>query len=872
MILTVSLGIGGPVASQSDTVHTKRYADGGIYKGTFRHGQQHGTGTYTLPNGYEYTGEWVNGEIRGQGVARFPNGSVYEGEFAKGQPNGIGKIVFTDGGTYEGGWVDGKITGTGIALYANGARYEGEFLNAVHHGRGLIQYAGGAVYDGEWAKGVVEGEGKLTYADGAVYHGLFSQGEPNGRGVLTMSDGMVYTGVWLDGEITSVDTPDFRKIIDRLDYIDAADKAATTELLQTAFMLIGGMEPDGAAALLGISAGDFAADFLRDPQTILAATGSDIFKGAGEIVFAQAAGDIVEEYMFKAGPLSELPDQWQVPLRTLVDATIVESVGLLATGADLTGAALVGPIVDRLNNVREIYQATNELSKAQALGLFAIVNGAEITAALVHNHPSEEVEKLKVDWLAAVRGNISDIVGADDAGAAYQITVLGFRALDAHGRGDTEGARGEIDKMIAIGDAAQGLTPLSVEGPLDLPVRLASGGKDSPKVLVEMFLQSTALSSLNDRPSAPNYLDDSLEVRFSSLGSSYPARRKLRADGCSHETFYSRADSFRWTGLCSNGRISGGGTLRFYQGAMVTHLVHVGDNTDLELSGGRLYHSEDINFQLQYVGAAGGARIGGHEILNVTIAGPDRLNVVTPDALDHIIKKVSESPEMVQARSNYYQSRGKRTPWTFYIFSRNEFTRGFKLLLSDTGEISSTGSTYDRNVPRSLERLLKKENEVAVQQQRAQQARDQAQLIANLQQQREEEWQGRWSAQLVRDDPWPNTADMLRFDLSGTLVALQSGQRIRITAREISTSSERVFVRSNQRFTNIYEGIPKAQMTLSEWYKFTQSVGQRLGYVVSCSLPFRDLSKISEGQTYVVDAKLISFNKDRLDLACTNPR
>jgi hypothetical protein len=194
------------------------------------------------------------------------------------------------------------------------------------------------------------------------------------------------------------------------------------------------------------------------------------------------------------------------------------------------------------------------------------------------------------------------------------------------------------------------------------------------------------------------------------------------------------------------------------------------------------------------------------------------------------------------------------------------------LLLSDTGEISSTGSTYDRNVPRSLERLLKKENEVAVQQQRAQQARDQAQLIANLQQQREEEWQGRWSAQLVRDDPWPNTADMLRFDLSGTLVALQSGQRIRITAREISTSSERVFVRSNQRFTNIYEGIPKAQMTLSEWYKFTQSVGQRLGYVVSCSLPFRDLSKISEGQTYVVDAKLISFNKDRLDLACTNPR
>ena len=42
---------------------------GGIYEVTFRDGLQHGTGTYTLPNGYTYTGEWLDGEIRGQGVA-----------------------------------------------------------------------------------------------------------------------------------------------------------------------------------------------------------------------------------------------------------------------------------------------------------------------------------------------------------------------------------------------------------------------------------------------------------------------------------------------------------------------------------------------------------------------------------------------------------------------------------------------------------------------------------------------------------------------------------------------------------------------------------------------------------------------------------
>ncbi len=98
-----------PVTAQTnDEVITKQYDDGGVYEGTFKGGKQHGTGTYQLPNGYEYTGDWVDGEILGQGLARFPNGSIYEGAFAKGKPEGFGKITFADGGTFEGGWVDGN--------------------------------------------------------------------------------------------------------------------------------------------------------------------------------------------------------------------------------------------------------------------------------------------------------------------------------------------------------------------------------------------------------------------------------------------------------------------------------------------------------------------------------------------------------------------------------------------------------------------------------------------------------------------------------------------------------------------------------------------------------------------------------------------
>nr|WP_260075736.1 hypothetical protein [Phaeobacter inhibens] len=121
-------GIRPALAQDDGKVLTTQDEIGGIYEGTFRGGLQHGTGTYTLPNGYEYTGDWVDGEVRGRGVARFPNGSVYEGEFAKGKPEGAGKITFADGGTYEGEWSDGVINGQGIAVYANGAVTRAAFV------------------------------------------------------------------------------------------------------------------------------------------------------------------------------------------------------------------------------------------------------------------------------------------------------------------------------------------------------------------------------------------------------------------------------------------------------------------------------------------------------------------------------------------------------------------------------------------------------------------------------------------------------------------------------------------------------------------------------------------------------------------------
>ncbi len=62
-VVAAVLATGLATSGYAQTVETKQYDDGGIYEGTFLDGKQHGTGTYRLPNGYEYTGEWIEGEI-----------------------------------------------------------------------------------------------------------------------------------------------------------------------------------------------------------------------------------------------------------------------------------------------------------------------------------------------------------------------------------------------------------------------------------------------------------------------------------------------------------------------------------------------------------------------------------------------------------------------------------------------------------------------------------------------------------------------------------------------------------------------------------------------------------------------------------------
>ena len=76
---------------------------------------------------------------------------AYEGSFDEnGQPNGKGRLKFKDDddfdrNVYEGEWIHGQMSGQGQMSFVSGDIYDGSFLEGVPHGPGQFTYASGDV-------------------------------------------------------------------------------------------------------------------------------------------------------------------------------------------------------------------------------------------------------------------------------------------------------------------------------------------------------------------------------------------------------------------------------------------------------------------------------------------------------------------------------------------------------------------------------------------------------------------------------------------------------------------------------------------------------------------------------------------------------
>ncbi len=130
---------------------TYRYPDGSEYSGDFRNAKMHGQGTYVYAGrGEKYVGEWRNGIINGQGTYYYRSGNRYDGEWRTGRKHGQGTYLYAGrGDKYVGEFANDQPNGQGIYYYSNGDRYEGEWRNGRKHGQGVL-YENGQRIVGEW--------------------------------------------------------------------------------------------------------------------------------------------------------------------------------------------------------------------------------------------------------------------------------------------------------------------------------------------------------------------------------------------------------------------------------------------------------------------------------------------------------------------------------------------------------------------------------------------------------------------------------------------------------------------------------------------------------------------------------------------------
>jgi hypothetical protein len=111
-------------------------------------------GTYPLPDGNKFVGEFKDDKANGQGTSTFANGNKHVGEYKDGQYNGQGAFTFANGEKFVGEFKAGKVDGEGTYTFANGDKYVGEWRGNLRNGQGIEYRADGTIVNsGQWADG-----------------------------------------------------------------------------------------------------------------------------------------------------------------------------------------------------------------------------------------------------------------------------------------------------------------------------------------------------------------------------------------------------------------------------------------------------------------------------------------------------------------------------------------------------------------------------------------------------------------------------------------------------------------------------------------------------------------------------------------------
>mmetsp|Transcript_68697 Transcript_68697/g.128167 ORF Transcript_68697/g.128167 Transcript_68697/m.128167 type:complete len:409 (+) Transcript_68697:145-1371(+) len=156
------------------TGYAVRQFPDGTYRGQLRAGVFHGSGSWSSNEGWNYTGQWQDGE-KHEGTLIYPNGDKYAGQFKDDMRHGEGSYyTHRDGSHYTGQWFRNDKHGQGSFICSsNGAKYTGQFQYHKAHGEGTVTFPGGEKYTGLFQDNVSYAEGLFTSADGFTQMGAF---------------------------------------------------------------------------------------------------------------------------------------------------------------------------------------------------------------------------------------------------------------------------------------------------------------------------------------------------------------------------------------------------------------------------------------------------------------------------------------------------------------------------------------------------------------------------------------------------------------------------------------------------------------------------------------------------------------------------
>ena len=172
-----------------------KFENNNVYYGNWNeNSEMEGYGVYYINDQKVVTeGIWIKGNII-FGRIFFPNGDIYEGEMKNSVPDGKGKISFSNGENYIGDFVLGEMTGNGTFIFADKTIYKGGIKNGVFNNEGILKWNNGTEYHGYFVDSLLCGKGKIFNIQGEEYDGDFDKNEFNGHGIYLFNNGDQYEG------------------------------------------------------------------------------------------------------------------------------------------------------------------------------------------------------------------------------------------------------------------------------------------------------------------------------------------------------------------------------------------------------------------------------------------------------------------------------------------------------------------------------------------------------------------------------------------------------------------------------------------------------------------------------------------------------